>query len=80
MAVRPVDLQDFSKAATVVRSDSAVAALLADCIFLPVDDSNWVGLTSRAGEVGYAIDVELTTLGSVEGWAEVGRGALEGGG
>lgn len=29
MAVRPVDLHDFSKASTVVRSDSAVAYVLA---------------------------------------------------
>jgi hypothetical protein len=30
MAVRPVDAQDSSNAATVVRSDSAVATVLAD--------------------------------------------------
>ena len=29
MAVRPVDAQDFSKASTVVRSDSAVVIVLA---------------------------------------------------
>lgn len=40
MAVRPVDLQDFSKAATVVRSDSAVATVLADCICLHGNDSD----------------------------------------
>lgn len=76
MAVRPVDLQDSSKSATVVRSDSAVMDLLArddrsrDCC-------RFVGLTGRAGQVSDAVNIELTALRSVEGWAEVGWGALE---
>jgi hypothetical protein len=39
-----------------------------------------VELTSRAGQVEYAIDVGLAALRSVNGWAEVDWGALEGGG
>jgi hypothetical protein len=77
MAVRPVDLQDSSKSATVVRSDSAVAVVLADWIVFSGDYTDWSRLTRRAREVGYTVDIELTALGSVEGWAEVGRGALE---
>ena len=37
----------------------------------------FVELTGRAGYVGYAVDIELAALRSVEGWAEVGWGALE---
>jgi hypothetical protein len=49
MAVRPVDAQDSSKAATVVRSDSAVATVLADWFSFLGNDGDRVGLTSRAG-------------------------------
>ena len=79
MAVRPVDLQDFSKASTVVRSDSAVVIVLARRYLFCFRGASTVfaGRTSFAGQVENAVDVELTALGSVEGWAEVGRGALE---
>ena len=40
MAVRPVDLQDSSKSATVVRSDSAVATVLAEWIVFSEDDGD----------------------------------------
>lgn len=33
-------------------------------------------LTSRAGDSGDAVDVQLAALGSVDGWAEVDRSAL----